>query len=138
SPAFYPYSFSAPVNTGVPSELDLDRDGTVGGPDDAWGFGEFPGQYGMVVLSRHPIRADQVRTFQDRRWADMPRNLLPTDFYGPEISPQLRLSSKSHWDVPVQIGSTVLHVLAAHPTPPSFDGPEKRNQRRNHDEIRLW
>ncbi|MDV3296637.1 MAG: endonuclease/exonuclease/phosphatase family protein, partial [Brachybacterium paraconglomeratum] len=28
--------------------------------------------------------------------------------------------------------------LAAHPTPPSFDGPEKRNQRRNHDEIRLW
>ena len=138
SPAFYPYSFSAPVNTGVPSELDLDRDGTVGGPDDAWGFGEFPGQYGMVVLSRHPILADQVRTFQDLRWADMPRNLLPTDFYGPEISPQLRLSSKSHWDVPVQIGSTVLHVLAAHPTPPSFDGPEKRNQRRNHDEIRLW
>ena len=138
SPAFYPYSFSAPVNTGVPSELDLDRDGTVGGPDDAWGFGEFPGQYGMVVLSRHPILADQVRTFQDLRWADMPRNLLPTDFYGPEISPQLRLSSKSHWDVPVQIGTDVLHVLAAHPTPPSFDGPEKRNQRRNHDEIRLW
>src|SRR5699024_7468003 len=30
------------------------------------------------------------------------------------------------------------HLLAAHPTPPNFDGPEKRNQRRNHDEIRLW
>ena len=138
SPAFYPYAFTAPVNTGVPSGLDLNRDGTVGGPDDAWGFGQFPGQYGMVVLSRYPILTDQVRTFQNLRWADMPQNLLPTEFYGPEISPQLRLSSKSHWDVPVQIGTDVLHVLAAHPTPPSFDGPEKRNQRRNHDEIRLW
>ena len=138
SPAFYPYAFTAPVNTGVPSELDLNGDGEVGGPDDAWGFGEFPGQYGMVILSRHPILTDQVRTFQHLRWADMPHNLLPTEFYGPEISPQLRLSSKSHWDVPVQIGASVLHVLAAHPTPPSFDGPEKRNQRRNNDEIRLW
>lgn len=138
SPAFYPYAFTAPVNTGVPSGLDLNRDGTVGGPDDAGGFGQFAGQYGMVVLSRYPILADQVRTFQNLRWAAMPHNLLPTEFYGPEISPQLRLSSKSHWDVPVQIGTDVLHVLAAHPTPPSFDGPEKRNQRRNHDEIRLW
>src|SRR5690625_1017988 len=68
----------------------------------------------------------------------MPSILLPTDFYGPEISSQLRLSSKSHWDVPVRIGSTTIHLLAAHPTPPNFDGPEKRNQRRNHDEIRLW
>ena len=138
SPAFYPYAFTAPVNTGVPSGLDLNRDGAVEGPDDAWGFGQFHGQYGMVVLSRYPILTDQVRTFQNLRWADMPQNLLPTEFYGPEISPQLRLSSKSHWDVPVQIGTDVLHVLAAHPTPPSFDGPEKRNQRRNHDEIRLW
>ena len=63
---------------------------------------------------------------------------MPEEFYGPEISAEMRLSSKSHWDVPVRIGSTVLHVLAAHPTPPSFDGPEKRNQRRNSDEIRLW
>ncbi|APX34140.1 endonuclease [Brachybacterium sp. P6-10-X1] len=138
TPVYYPYAFSAPVNTGVPSELDLDGDGTVGGPGDAWGFGEFPGQYGMVVLSRHPILTEQVRTFQKLRWADMPSNLLPTEFYSAEAASVLRLSSKSHWDVPVQIGSSTLHVLAAHPTPPSFDGPEKRNQRRNSDEIRLW
>ena len=31
-----------------------------------------------------------------------------------------------------------LHLLASHPTPPAFDGPEDRNGRRNHDEIRLW
>ena len=31
-----------------------------------------------------------------------------------------------------------MHVLASHPTPPAFDGPEDRNGKRNHDEIRLW
>ena len=29
-------------------------------------------------------------------------------------------------------------MLASHPTPPAFDGPEDRNGLRNHDEIRLW
>src|SRR5699024_3421805 len=99
SPVRYRYAYTAPVNTGVPSGHDLDGDGAVGGPGDAWGFGEFPGQYGMVLLSRYPILTDQVRTFQKLRWADMPSNLLPTEFYGPEVSAELRLSSKSHWDV---------------------------------------
>ena len=31
-----------------------------------------------------------------------------------------------------------VHFLVSHPTPPVFDGPEDRNGRRNHDEIRLW
>src|SRR5690606_17985126 len=44
--------FSAPVNTGVPTGLDLNGDGETDGPDDAFGFGMFPGQYGMVVLSK--------------------------------------------------------------------------------------
>lgn len=138
TPVFYPYAYTAAVNTGVPSGFDLNQDGTTGGPDDAWGFGEFPGQYGMVLFSRHPILTDQVRTFQKLRWESMPSNLLPTEFYGGSISSRLRLSSKSHWDVPIRIGTTTVHMLAAHPTPPSFDGPEKRNQRRNHDEIRVW
>jgi endonuclease/exonuclease/phosphatase family metal-dependent hydrolase len=50
----------------------------------------------------------------------------------------MRLSSKSHWDVPVRPpGGPTIHVLAAHPTPPGFDGAADRNGRRNHDEIRL-
>ena len=49
-----------------------------------------------------------------------------------------RLSSKSHWDVPVDVNGSTVHVLAAHPTPPTFDGPEDRNGTRNHDEIRFW
>jgi len=44
----------------------------------------------------------------------------------------LRLSSKSHWDVPIDIplgaGLTKrVHMLLHHPTPPAFDGPEGRN-----------
>ncbi|GGB86767.1 endonuclease [Knoellia flava TL1] len=138
SPVDYPYSFVAPSNTGVPTGFDLNNDGTVGGGDDAFGFGLFPGQYGMVVLSKYPIRTDEVRTFQHFLWKDMPGNVLPTDWYSPEEQAILRLSSKSHWDVPVTVGKRTVHVLAAHPTPPSFDGPEDRNGRRNHDEIRFW
>ncbi|MDI9896617.1 endonuclease/exonuclease/phosphatase family protein [Rhodococcus sp. IEGM 1381] len=132
----YPYSFTAPVNTGVDSELDLDKDGALGGPGDAWGFGQFPGQYGMVVFSKFPIDTESVRTFQNFLWKDMPDSLLPRDYYG-EVSDALRLSSKSHWDVPIDVNGKTLHVLASHPTPPSFDGPEDRNGKRNHDEIRL-
>lgn len=138
TPISYPYAYTAPVNTGVPSGMDLNGDGSADGPDDAWGFGDFPGQYGMVLFSRYPILTDQVRTFQELTWASMPSNLIPSGFYPEEAVEQLRLSSKSHWDVPVRIGPTTVHMLAAHPTPPSFDGEERRNQRRNHDEIRLW
>lgn len=137
-PIDYPYAYIAPSNTGVPSGFDLNNDGVVGGPDDAFGFGLFPGQYGMVLYSRYPIAEDEVRTFQLFRWSDMPGNLLPEDFYSEEEQEVLRLSSKSHWDVPVQVGNKTVHVLAAHPTPPTFDGPEDRNGRRNHDEIRFW
>lgn len=137
-PVHYPHAFTAPVNTGVPSGMDLDQDGTVGGAGDAWAFGQFPGQYGMVLYSRHPIDLGLVRTFQHFRWADMPGHLIPSGHYTPEQRQRLRLSAKSHWDVPVQVGGALIHVLAAHPTPPGFDGPEDRNGRRNHDEIRLW
>ena len=49
-----------------------------------------------------------------------------------------RLSSKSHWDIPIRFNGRLIHILAAHPTPPVFDGPEDLNGRRNHDEIRFW
>jgi 3-phytase len=68
----------------------------------------------------------------------MPGNLIPADFYSPEEQAVLRLSSKSHWDVPIKLGRRTVHLLASHPTPPVFDGPEDRNGRRNHDEIRFW
>ena len=137
-PVEYPYAWSGPVNTGVPSGHALNNDGKVGGPDDAYGFGFFPGQYGMVVYSKHPIEQDDVRTFQNFLWKDMPNNVIPADWYSNEELADFRLSSKTHADVPVNVDGEIIHVLAAHPTPPSFDGPEQRNKRRNNDEIRLW
>ncbi len=145
-PIEFPYAYVAPSNTGIPSGFDLNNNGTVGGPDDAFGFGFFPGQFGMAVLSKYPIDTAAVRTFQKFRWRDMPGALLPddpataapADWYSPAELAAFRLSSKSHWDVPVQVGRRTIHVLASHPTPPVFDGPEDRNGLRNHDEIRFW
>ena len=137
-PIRYPYSYSNAVNTGLPTGLDLDRDGRVAGGNDAYGFGQFPGQYGMLVLSRFPIDQARVRTFQHFLWRDMPGAAWPENWYSDEAKQRLRLSSKSHWDLPLRIGNRTIHLLVSHPTPPVFDGPEDRNGRRNHDEIRLW
>lgn len=145
--ASYPYRYTAPVNTGVPSGFDLNNNGSVSGGDDAWGFGLFPGQYGMAVYSKFPIDEDAIRTFQNFRWADMPGALLPddpstpepADWYSPEELAEFPLSSKSHWDVPIQVSKNkTVHFLVSHPTPPTFDGAEDRNGTRNHDEIRFW
>jgi Endonuclease/Exonuclease/phosphatase family len=138
TPISYPYAYTAPVNTGVPSGFDLNNDGVVGGPDDAYGFGLFPGQFGMAVYSRFPIDEDAIRTFQLFRWADMPGALIPPGWFTPAELAAVRLSSKSHWDLPIEVGRRTVHFLVSHPTPPTFDGPEDRNGRRNHDEIRLW
>ena len=152
-PIEYRYYFHAPSNTGLPSGHDLDRNGIVidtpgnsqyGG--DCWGFGEYPGKYAMVLLSRFPIDQAGVRTFQKFRWKDMPNARLPddlstpaaADWYSDEALALFPLSSKSHWDVPLKINGRTIHVLASHPTPPTYDGPEDRNGRRNHDEIRFW
>ncbi|HSF80331.1 MAG TPA: endonuclease/exonuclease/phosphatase family protein [Anaerolineales bacterium] len=145
-PIEYPYWFVAPSNTGIPSGFDLNNNGSVGGPDDAFGFGFFPGQYGMAVYSMHPIDYDNIRTFQLFLWKDMPGALLPddpntpepADWYSTEELDVFRLSSKSHWDVPVHIDGKTVHFLTSHPTPPVFDGPEDRNGTRNYDEIRFW
>ena len=147
-PLHYPHHFIAPSNTGMPSGVDLDRNGRIEGGNDALGFGRFPGQYGMLVLSRWAIDTKSSRTFRHFLWRDMPNNLIPPQWYSPEALAVLPLSSKSHWDVVIrlpetpgaesQTSSLELHLLASHPTPPGFDGPEDRNGRRNHDEIRLW
>jgi endonuclease/exonuclease/phosphatase family metal-dependent hydrolase len=132
-------------NTGVASGLDLNRDGQPvtdpseeGFAGDAWGYGDFEGQYAFALLSRLPFAEDRVRTFQELRWSQLPTNHLPTDYYGEEIAAELRLSSKNHVDLHVEIGGRDLHLLLSHPTPPSFDGPEDRNGRRNLDEILFW
>jgi hypothetical protein len=63
APIEYPYVYVADSNTGVPSGFDLNNNGVVGGADDAFGFGFFPGQYAFVVYSMYPIDEDGIRTF---------------------------------------------------------------------------
>lgn len=115
--------------------------------NDAWGFGTFPGQYAMAILvdERLEVLVDEVRTFRLLPWDYMPAHYGPVDpvtdepWYSDEEWRSFRLSSKSHWDVPVRTpGGEVVHFLCSHPTPPAFDGPEERNKRRNYDELRFW
>jgi hypothetical protein len=72
------------------------------------------------------------------RLPDDPATPAPADWYSPEELAVFRLSSKSHWDVPIRIERDTVHFLVSHPTPPVFDGPEDRNGTRNFDEIRFW
>ena len=100
----------------------------------------------MAVYSRLPIDTKHARTFQHFLWKDMPGALLPddpskpgtADWYSPDELDVFRLSSKSHWDLPIEVGRQARALPGGHPTPPVFDGPEDRNGRRNHDEIRFW
>lgn len=145
--AVYPHVFVAPSNTGVMPDTpqDFDNNGEPGqGGNDAFGFGNHPGEFAFAVFSKYPIVTEDIRCFQAFLWRDMPGALLPVDpetgepWFTDEELALFRLSSKNHCDIPIRVGDDVLHVLASHPTPPVFDGPEDRNGRRNHDEIRFW
>ncbi len=140
----YPYTYAPPQNVGLPSGMDMNGDGKLGGPADAHGFGNFRGQYAMALVSRYPVLLAEAKDFSEILWkdvpdTDLPRNadgsLFPTD----AAANSLRLSSKGHWDVPIALPTRdTLHILASHPTPPVFDGPEDRNGKRNHAEILFW
>lgn len=138
-----PFHYSAPSNTGVSSGLDLDNNGRTGEPNDCFGFGRFPGQYGMALFSRFEIDASKVVTLQKFLWSQLPDARRPIDpktkkpFNDDATWEKMRLSSKSFWDVPIKTPLGIIHILACHPTPPAFDGAEDRNGCRNHDEIKL-
>ncbi len=141
----FPYFYQGQVNTGVNSGYDLDGNGKKGIlPGDGFGYGHFSGHFGMVLLSKYPIKNDKIRTFQYFKWQDMPNALKPIDpltsqsWFSQDAWRNIRLSSKSHWDIPIRVNNKIIHILASHPTPPVFDGPEDRNGKRNHDEIRFW
>ena len=150
APLDYPYHLQIPTNTGLLCRADLDGDGVPTLPADGQGFGAFHGQYAMVVLSRFPLLPEAARSFRQFLWGQMPGAQLPDrqpgsglgDYYSAAAQAELRLSSKNHLDLPVRVpgveGERVLHLLLSHPVPPVFDGAERRNRCRNHDEIRLW
>lgn len=144
--AGYPHLLSLQPNAGLPppKPLDLDGDGCAGGPGDNQGYGRFRGQGGMALMSKLPIDRRAVRDLSDLLWQDLPQALLPRHADGspyPSAAAQQvqRLSDTGHWVVPLLlVDGSRLQLMAFHAAPPVFDGPEDRNGRRNHDEIRLW
>ena len=136
--AAYPHRLALRPNTGQPTGLDLDRNGHLGEARDAQGWGRFPGEGGMALLSRLPIDGAAVQDYSALLWADLPGADLPPGMPAAERQIQ-RLSTTGHWAVPVILpGGGQLTVLAFAATPPVFDGPEDRNGRRNHDEAAFW
>lgn len=143
SPVVYPYAYQVPSNTGMLAEVALRDVQPMALPQDAYGFGHFAGQYAFALLSRYPLDFTQYRTFQQFLWTDLPQAHFPIDpetnktFYPVHVQSLLRLVSKNLLDIVVKTPLGDIHVIAAHPTPPAFDGEEKRNQWRNFDENRL-
>ncbi|ELH4836769.1 endonuclease/exonuclease/phosphatase family protein [Vibrio harveyi] len=158
-PIEYPYAESYSTNTGLNSGLDLDNDGVKGKlPGDAWGFGNYHGQYAFALMSKYKIDTDNTRTFQEFKWKDMEGAKIPTitlcddpskfpegmdcgdDWYNAEEWEQIRLSSKNHVDAPIIIptekGDEVVHLLMSHPTPPVFD--TGKNKVQNGAEVEFW
>lgn len=138
----YPYRFALRPNTGLRTGLDMDGDGRTGDPRDAQGYGRFAGQGGMAILSRHPINTAAVQDFSALKWRDFPNALLPEiagkPFPSPQAQAMQRLSTTGHWVVPITAPAGVINLLAFHASPPVFDGPEDKNGKRNHDEVRFW
>lgn len=127
----YPYVFTAPTNSGRESGVDLDGDGTIGGAGDAIGYGEYSGQYGTVIFSKYPIVEDQVRTFQNFLWSDLPESSMPEDRFSDLESSVLRLNETSLWDVPVEVDGEKIHVVTTSVAAPPGDADTARG-----DDIR--
>ena len=138
----YPHLFAQRPNAGLHTGVDLDGDGRLGDPRDAQGYGAFAGNRGMAVLSRFPIDHASAQDFSTVLWRELPGALLPerdgAPFPSPEARNIQRLSSVGHWVVPVAIENQMFDLLVFHATTPVFDGPEDRNGKRNHDELKFW
>lgn len=131
----YPHALAPRPNSGVPTGLDLDRDGTLNGPRDAQGYGRFPGQAGIAVLSRLPL--GPLRDMSDLLWRDLPGADLPPDLT-PQAAAVQRLATTGFYDLPLTLAGGDIHLLIYAATPPVFDGPEDRNGRRNADESAFF
>ncbi|BDX06571.1 endonuclease/exonuclease/phosphatase family protein [Planctobacterium marinum] len=138
-PLEYPYIYQPDCNTGVSSGVNFRG---LENSIDNYGFGHYPGQYCMALLSRYPILDNDIHSFQNLLWKSMPDALLPKlngkNWYSADGLNNFRLSSKNHVDVPILVNGKKVNLLISHPTPPVFDGDEDSNGKRNHDEIKFW
>lgn len=117
--AVYPYALAPPQNRGLASEFDLNGDGRAGGPGDVQGWGRYPGDGAMVLLSRWPLRLVQDHTAL--LWRDLPRG-------GPAGRPPVqRLASSGYWVVGLELpgGHPGGHLLVWAAGAERFEGAER-------------
>jgi len=130
----YPHIFSVRPNTGMATGKDLDQNGYLGDARDAQGYGRFPGDGGMALLSRVPLGLQQ--DLSTLLWRDLDGATMPP--MPDDIAAIQRLSTAGHWVVRATLAHGPIDLWAYAATPPVFDGPEDRNGLRNRDELRLW
>lgn len=124
SPLDYRYVYAASTNAGVQSGADLNGNGSTGDAGDAFGVGHFEGQRSMILYSRYPIKQDEVRTFNDLIWSELPGNSLDTEKYSKLVRSVLPLNSTSLWDVPLDVDGETVHVVATGLTPDQGEGAD--------------
>ncbi|HMO06621.1 MAG TPA: endonuclease/exonuclease/phosphatase family protein [Paracoccaceae bacterium] len=133
----YPHRMALRPNAGVATGFDLDGDGRLGRAEDAQGWGRFPGDGGMAILSRLPFDTAATRDHSGFLWRDLPAARGPVVATEDGRAVQ-RLASRGAWDVAVEVpGGGVLRVLAFHAAPPLAAAAD-RDLRRNHDEVAFW
>ncbi|WP_460682511.1 hypothetical protein [Nesterenkonia populi] len=120
----YSHVFTAPTNSGIDSGVDLDGDGTVGGPGDAMGYGQYPGEEGIIIFSKEPLDTDGARTFREFLWQDLPGSSLQDEDFTQAEESILRLASTTLWDVPVLVeDGEPVHLIATATAAPEDPGP---------------
>ena len=93
-----------------------------------------------------PIDFEAARTFQLFLWEDMPGGPLPddpatvapADSYSPAALAVFRLSSKTHWDLPIDVEGAPSTFWSAIRLRPCSTGRRTATAPRNFDEIRFW
>jgi len=80
-PIEYDHVYVVPSNTGIPSGVDLDNNNSTDDPNDAFGFGFFPGQYAFCifsVVSKSRI-TKQTKTGYSKKQCTMIHSFLTSD-----------------------------------------------------------
>lgn len=160
-PISYPFFETYATNTGLASTMDLNNNGyDEKDPNDAHGFGFYHGHYAFALLSKFEIDKANTRSFQHFKRKDLNEAVMPVinvcdgkrplptgmscgdNWFSDDEWENLRLSSKNHVDVPINIviGDTrkTIHALLSHPTPAAFDTFTDNNKYRNSEENAFW
>ncbi len=120
-----PHAFAPRPNSGAKLGSDLPKDGVQS-------FGRFPGNRGLVLLSRFPIQSDKIQNHSDVLWSQISNSQSPDTG---SLAKNQKLPSVALVTVPILVHSTLVWVTTFHANAPLFDGGSGRNVKRNADEI---